>query len=298
MPHGRPSPPSSPASAGRWISHARRALAHTLLAALAACGSQASEPEATAEEVAPLLSEIEQAFAPVSESSTSDVKDRALASRRATLERLRSRSPDLGRAAWKRFQEIEPANEELRIALLDVASHSVPRDVEDELVRMATTYGPQYSLRLRTHAVRFLADTAPPRALELLTPLVREPQRAATYPPQEALLESWILASRKLGRLDERVLSEIAIGIQQPADARYRAIEELGRSTSPVAKDALELVLVESGSDGYLRRKAAQAVIDAWPREEACKLLERVADRELDPGFLLFLADMLQKHCP
>ncbi|MCC6406515.1 MAG: hypothetical protein IT453_05080 [Planctomycetes bacterium] len=277
--------------------HARRALAHTSLLLFAACGGTASEAP-PAPDAAPLVREIEEAFAPVSDSTTSDVKDRALALRRATLERLRGGSPELGRAAWKRFQEVEKTNEELRIALLDVASHTAPDDVKRELARMVSTYGPEFTLRIRTHAVRFLAETAPKEAVELLTPLVREPQRATTYPPQETLLDCWIVASRKLGNLDERLLADVAIGIQQPADARYRAIEELGRVASPVTRDALELVLTESGSDGYLRRKAAQAVIDGLPRADACALLERIADREVDQVFLVFLADMLQKNCP
>ncbi|MBI5432735.1 MAG: hypothetical protein HZA52_07895 [Planctomycetes bacterium] len=277
--------------------HARRALAHTSLLLLAACGSRASDAP-PAPDPAPLVRELEEAFAPVSDSTTSDVKDRALTLRRTTLERLRGGSPELGRAAWKRFQEVEKTNEELRVALLDVASHSAPDDVKRELARMVGTYGPEFTLRLRTHAVRFLAEVAPKEAVELLTPLVREPQRATTYPPQETLLECWIDASRKVGSLDERLLADVAIGIRQPADARYRAIEELGRVASPVTRDALELVLTESGSDGYLRRKAAQAVIDGLPRAEACALLERIADREVDQVFLVFLADMLQKNCP
>lgn len=298
-----------PTATDRLFPHVRRALAHARgwlavlallpgLLTLGACGDAAPDARAAQEDVAPLLAEIEAAFAPVSPSSTSDVQDRALERKRTTLERLRQRSPELGRAAWKRFGEIDPKDEELRIALLDVACHSAPDVVEDELVRMVTTYGPQYSLRLRTHAVRFLSETAPARAVELLAPLLREPQRAMTYPPQETLVDCWIVASRKQGALDDRLLAEVAIGLTQPADARYRAIEELSRVHTPVAVDALKLVLTESGSDGYVRRKAAQAVIDGLPREEACALLAAVADREVDQVFLVFLADMLEKHCP
>lgn len=299
----------SSSSPKRPFPHVCRALAHVrhvwrlgalapALLALAACGDAGTDTRAAAEDVAPLVAEIEAAFEPVPPASTSDVQDRALNLRRTTLERLRARSPELGRAAWKRFGEIDPQNEELRIALLDVACHSAPEVVETELVRMVTTYGPQYSLRLRTHAVRFLAETAPARAVEILAPLLREPQRAMTYPPQETLVDCWIVAARKQGALDDRLLAEVAIGLEQPADARYRAIEELGRVHTPVAVDALRLVLTESGSDGYVRRKAAQAVVDGLPRDEACALLAAVADREVDQMFLVFLADMLEKHCP
>jgi hypothetical protein len=170
-------------------------------------------------------------------------------------------------------------------------------DLKD-LVRMVSTYGPEFSLRLRTHAVRFLAESCPQAAVELLTPLLRAPARAITYPPQETLLDCWIVASRKTGALDERLLAEIAVALEQPADARYRAIGELSRVSSPIATNALRTVLTESGSDGYLRRKAAQAVFDGLPRAEACKLLEEIADHELDQTFLQFLADMLQKNCP
>ncbi|MCE9593368.1 MAG: hypothetical protein K8S98_04170 [Planctomycetes bacterium] len=280
----------------RRFSHGLRALAHTALLLLAGCDGRASEKPVV--DVAPMLRDLEEAFVPVSDSSTSDVKDRALTLRRNTLERLRAGPPELGRAAWERFQEVAKTDEDLRIALLDVASHCDPATLEEPLAHIVTTYGPDFSLHVRTNAVRLFADVAPQKAYELLTALVREPHRASTYPPQETLLDCWIVAGRKAGTLDERLLADVAIGISQPADARYRAIEELGHSTSPIARDALELILTESGSDGYLRRKAAQAAVDGMPQADACALLERVADHEVDRMFLLFLADMIQKNCP
>lgn len=280
----------------RPFSHGLRALAHTVLLLVAACDRGASDKAVV--DVAPMLRDLEEAFVPVSDSSTSDVKDRALTLRRNTLERLRAGPPELGRAAWARFQEVAKTDEDLRIALLDVASHCDPVTLEEPLAHIVTTYGPDFSLHVRTNAVRLFADIAPQKAYALLTPLVREPQRAMTYPPQETLLDCWIVAGRKAGTLDDRLLADIAIGISQPADARYRAIEELGRVVSPVTLAALKVVLTESGSDGYLRRKAAQALVDGFPRADACALLEHIADHEVDRMFLLFLADMIQKNCP
>ena len=59
----------------------------------------------------------------------------------------------------------------------------------------------------------------------------------------------------------------------------------------------METVLVESGSDGMLRRKAAQAMRTALPRAEMCAILLRVAQLESDPAFIDFLSDMLNKNC-
>jgi len=63
-------------------------------------------------------------------------------------------------------------------------------------------------------------------------------------------------------------------------------------------RKALETVLVETSSDGLLRRKAAQAVYGSLPRADACTILTGVLERESDPSFLYFLDDLVRKTCP
>jgi hypothetical protein len=125
--------------------------------------------------------------------------------------------------------------------------------------------------------------------------LIREPRHSETYPPTERLLRAWIEAARARSGPDAQLLSQVAADLEQAQVVRYLALEELGRTSSAVGRAALEQVLVESGSDGYLRRKAAQALQDTLEPAEACEIFKRVADRETDPAMLLFLADMLDR---
>lgn len=266
----------------------------------AAAGRQSaySGPPWSAEQVEAGLAELAEAYTPVPLTETSDVQERLLGRRRECVARLHAGPPELGAAALARFRATPADAEDLRVALLDVAARTDPVGSAPALAELVRHYGPDYSLRVRANAARFLAVAAPQDALALLEPLIREPRQTTTYPPQEVMLDAWIAAARKLERLDADLLADVATNVRQPPDARYRAIEELGRVGTPRGRAALENVLVESGSDGYLRRKAAQAVVASLPQADACAVLMRVADRETDQAFLLFLADMVEKNCP
>ena len=112
------------------------------------------------------------------------------------------------------------------------------------------------------------------------------------------MLRHWVSAARAVRQPVDTTLATIATELEQPADARYVAVDELAQeSQSLVGRKALEVVLVESGSDGMLRRKAAQAMRTALPRAEMCAILTRVSEHESDPSFIYFLADLLEKNC-
>ncbi len=284
------------------------AIAHAGLVLSPGCSHANPTPDSTVEtteapvvDVTPWMREIEEAFEPVSLSATSDLKDAALARQRKAVEHLHEAPVDVGRAAWKRFGELGADRDDLRVALLDIASHCAPKEMTPRLVKMVEQYDPKLGMRVRANAVHILPDIAPKEAKECLEPLVRTPKHSATLPDQDSLLDAWIRASRKLGELSEldvKLIAAIAVDVEQPADARYRAVAELGRVRSTDGQKALEFVLVESSADGYLRIKAAQAIEDSVPQADACAIFDRVADRESDQNFLRFLADMISRHCP
>jgi histidinol-phosphate/aromatic aminotransferase/cobyric acid decarboxylase-like protein len=113
------------------------------------------------------------------------------------------------------------------------------------------------------------------------------------------MLRHWTLAARAIRHPVDETLARVATDIAQYPDTRYVAVDELAAEReSTLGRRALETVLVESGSDGLLRRKAAQALRTVLPQAELCALLERVGALETDQAFALFLADMLTKNCP
>jgi HEAT repeat protein len=231
----------------------------------------------------------------VSPTATSDHHDAALQRKREVMDRLRSGDRQLGLAALEAFHSDEERSRGLDMALLELAAHCAPEQTLPELEQLVLVYGTD--LGIRTHAAALLGETSPERARELLAPILRQPRGSSTYPPREALLNAWINASTKVDAPMDDLLAEIATNLFQPPEVRYLAIEGLARAPTPLAIQALEEVLVESSSDAYQRRKAAQAIRDGLPQEQACAILERVADRESDEDFILFLADMIEKHC-
>jgi hypothetical protein len=242
------------------------------------------------------IAELVAAFTPPDPASTSDRLDAWYRDQRAVLERLSSGEESLGLEALETYRRSSAEPESVRAALLQVAARTAPETAAPLLEQLILEYDPAVGLGLRTEAVRLLAESAPERAVGLLEPLVRTTAHKRTLPPQEALVRGYAEAARRLSRDPAPALADVAIDLAQPPDARYVAIEELGRSGSLAARKALEVVLVESSADGYVRRKAAQALQGSLPKEELCPILLRVADRETDPIFLVFLADMIEKN--
>ena len=293
-----PSPEQS-RGAQTLFAHTTRAAPHRiallgacLVGILIACGA---EPEARSTASTADLDELYEAWIPVPLTETSDHQDAALKRKREVMERLRSGDRQLGLAALEAFNSDVERARDLDMALLEVAAHCAPEETLPDLEQLVLVFGAD--LGIRTQAAALLGETSPERARELLEPILSQPRGSSTYPPREALLSAWINASRKIDAPMDVLLVEIATSLFQPPEVRYLAIETLTTVPTPLAIRALEEVLVESSSDAYQRRKAAQAIRDGLPKEQACAILERVAERESDEDFILFLADMLEKHC-
>ncbi len=277
-----------------------------LVAGAAACDG-GGQPHASPEPVqaAPTgheqadLAELLRVSAPLDPTLTSDRQDAWLSEHRRVLARLRSEGgPVLGRLALEAFDDASAERDDgVRTALLDVAAHTHPELSAPRLVAMIESYDSKLGLRLRTEAVRLLAETRPEIALELLGTLVTDERPGVTRPSQEALIRGWAVAARRLEIRDTSVPADVAINLFQPAAARYAAIGILGELGGQRAVKTLEEVLAEITSDGMVRRKAAQALEQCATKDVLCPLLEQLASHESDPNFISFLAQMLDRNC-
>jgi hypothetical protein len=179
--------------------------------------------------------------------------------------------------------------------LLPDAAPAAPLDSRELLHNMVTQYGT--ALDLRTEAVLLYAETSPAQALEVLSPLVVQQRAESTLPPAEFLVAAYVTACEKTGTSPVDALATVATNLFQEGAARVRAVKELGKHGEPRAVQALQAILVESTGDGYLRRMAVQSLLKNLPRESACEVFLRVADKEADLNFLQFLRDVLDKNC-
>jgi len=227
--HPIPAPPPAPL-AGRALSHAAPPVLVLLGLLAPACSGGAEAPPAPEAPAEPApasgaeradLAALLEAFAPLDPTATSDVQDASLARQRALLAHLRATAgPPLGRLALESFDAAPAPPEAVRVALLDVAAHGLGAELAPRLEALITTYDAALGLRIRTEAVRILAETSPARALEFLAPLLREDRPSSTRPPQAALMEGWIRAARAVGGADTRVLADVATNLFQPPEAR------------------------------------------------------------------------------
>lgn len=256
-----------------------------------------AQREAARERLRALLA----AHAPIEATTTNDLHDQWITDqRRVRRELLADVDPVLAEEALAAFDASRGEPATLRAALLELAATGLPERVRPRLEELILTYDAEEGYGLRGLAVGVYAATSPAAAVELLEPLVLETRHKVTLPPQEDLVRGWLQAADAIELDPDRVqavLAEVTTGIFQPDSARHVAIEELGRRPGERGRLALEEVLVESSSNGYLRRKAAQALRDSLSPEDLCPILERVADKESDTNFLLFLADMLERSC-
>ncbi len=297
--------------------HARTVLPLLVLAGLLGCGdgSEPGGPRAAASSAAApqdvtaareRLERLVELFQPPDPLATSNRHDQQLADQRRFREEV-AKQPDeaFGRLALERFRSEPEDAQVLRVELLRAAAHGLPGDeASDLLEHIVLTYDAETGYGVRGQAVGIWADVAPADLTEVLRPILAERRHRRTLPPDEELLRAWVRSARAVGRPGaeiEEVLAEIAVNIYQDDATRHLAIAELAESPDGLgaaARRALEEVLVESSRNGYLRRKSAQAISEALPADEACRILSRVADRESDENFLLFLADMIDSLCP
>ena len=275
--------------------HTLSAIALAFVLALLLVGGVGCGPTEAGSDGKVELAELFTAYEPVSPTATSDKQDAAFHRRQEVLERLRHGSQALGRAALEEFHADPKRAPELRHALLDIAAHCAPDETTPLLEQLFREFGPP--IDLRTNATLLLGECAPEHAMELFPPILRDPKLPRTYPDRERVLEAYLLAAKKTGAQADELLAELATALFQAPSVRYLAVEALAKYPTQHSLSALEEVLVESGSDGLLRRKAAQAIRDGFPRDVGCATLERVADRESNVEFLQFLANMLEQHC-
>lgn len=287
----------------------QRALAHARLGALAlftalAAGSVVSCDGGgdAAGSVSPvraqaLIAEFREALKPVDVTTTSDVQDRAFHRATKLREELSRAGRAVGLAALAAFKEQPDAALDQQWPLLEVAAANCPEETEPLLVALITTYDGERGQGLATQAVRILGDSSPKAAIALFEPMLRAPQEHKTKPAQEALVLGWVAAAKKLGLKEAKVLCDVVVDIRQPPDARYAAVNQLPKFADERAAAALREVLLEASSDGMLRRKAAQALVEVAPRKLACEVLQHVSEHESDEHFLVFLGSMLDKHC-
>lgn len=268
-----------------------------LLLFLAACGgAQAADPEQIRLDVDHLLA----ACAPLPVGALPDEVGHAKLRRLELLERLRTGPPALGLACQEALLlAADPANPELsrnaRFALLDVFAHtSQPAQATAELERLFSTYGEE--LHMRRHAATLLATIAPQRAIEVLEPVLRQPQPDMTWPSQELMLEAYVDACARAGADAVGLLTDVATGILYETATRHLAVERLGDRVDVRARQALEHVMRQSSGNSYMRLKSAQALRTAAP-DDCCEIYEDVLSREVMPTFATALQDLIETYC-
>jgi len=257
-----------------------------------AAGSSVSSADAEAQ-----IREFVAALKPVDPTTTSDVQDKAFHRATEMREKLSKAGRAVGLEALRAYQANPKATLDEQWPLLEVAAMNCPKELEPLLIQLITTYDGERGMGLATQSVRILGESSPQAAIELFEPMLRSPWENKTRPPQEALVDGWARAAKRLGLKDAKVLCDVLVDIRQPADARYIAVNKVGEIGGPRAKAALREVFLEDTSDGHLRRKAAQALVLVAPRKEFCELMQHASEHDADPNFLTFLGSMLDKYC-
>jgi len=257
-------------------------------------GEQGATGAESAAELAVL--DLITAVTPASALATPGEKNAWFTRREETLLRMRSGGKAVGSAALRAFHRHSKDLLEIRIGLLDVAAHATPEETTPLLVELVETYGPD--LGLRAAASRFLAVTDPERARVLIEGVLMGTTPRRTWPPLEQLFAAWLKAVETLGLDPVPVAARVATDFEMEPAARHAALRALGRFPSPVGQSALDAVMTESIGNDYARRIAAQSLRATMPVAELCPRLRQALEREADPRFQVFLADMIEVDCP
>lgn len=254
----------------------------------------AGEIPAGSREVRRRILDLITALTPLPATTSAGEQNAWFPRRKETLEQLRAAGPEVGREALRVYLESDQRIEEVRGGLLDVAAHGVPEETRKILVDLIEQFGPP--LGLRTEACMILARTSPETACSVLAAILREERPRVTYPPQERMLNAWDHAARSLGIDRAELLCDLATDLRKDPDARTKAAKFLGEFESPVGRQALEVLLVESTGNHYLRRIAAQSLQKTIPAPELVAMLQEVLAKESDPNFAQFLASMIERN--
>lgn len=282
--------------------HTIRALPNTaarlllaLCAALSAACGGSGMAQAPADGPQARVLDLVEALTPLDETFTGDVKDAWFQNTVEKKAALKILPPEYGREALRYLREVGDEAIGVEVGLLEVAAHSDPEGTAPYLEELIFEYG--YPMHQRAEAVTLLAEIRPERAMELFDPHLREARHHRTYPDAEFFVRGYIDAARARRADPTDLLVDVATNLWHQDAARHFAVGELGNHPSEYARQALEITLTESTGNGYLRRKAAQALRDSLPRETACQIFANVANKEADRNMLAFLIDMINENC-
>lgn len=226
---------------------------------------------------------------------TSDLHDQWFHRTRTMLGKLMEEEESVGHAALHAFTGDVSDGTVTRRALLMIGTRCSPQAAAPLLRELMLNYG--YRLDDRAEATLLLAEAAPETYLADAAPYLQRRERPTkTMPPDEFLMRGWIVACERSGNSPVEMCADVSTNLAMEPMARYIAAEELGRHPhSRLARQALETCLIESTGDGYLRRKAAQAIQASYSAEDACALFQDVLSKEADINFAGFLYDVVQR---
>ena len=248
------------------------------------------------EEARQRISGMMEQLTPLDPTLTSDYLDRHFIANQKLVRELCEGPQEVGLAALQAYAAYDGPDVGIRRALLEVAAHSAPEDARALLVHLTLEYG--YPLSDRTECARLLALTAPETYLEIAREFVtRKTRLSRTMPPDEFLVRAWVTACRQLGRSPVEEMSDVVMNLLMEDAARHYAAEVLGDYSDARGLRALEMAMIESSGNAYLRRKAAQSLAKAMPRETACDLFYRTLELESNLNFAAFLRSMIEYHC-
>ena len=257
--------------------------------------SEPSEPTAKKSEVGKDIRDLVAALTPLAADAPPVELNQWHLTRKRLLERVRAMGPEWGTEALRVYHDRPNTYPEVRSGLLDAAAHTHPEGTTELLVELVTEFGED--LHIRTKACGYLAIAAPERAVEVLEPLIVDPPSGRTYPPRERMLTAWNDAASKVGLDRAPLLSAVATDSTNEMDLRHMATRYLGSFESRQGRQALELLMVESGGNTYIRRIATQSLVKTVPKEALCELVRGILDREADISFQVFLDNVLQENC-
>ena len=242
-----------------------------------------------------MIGDMVAAFTPPEESVVSAVKDDWLRRRRQIMARMKKGDEQLGGLLIQAFRTGKEYIIPVRSGLIEAAAYANPKAATPILVELIQNYGED--IGLRTDACRFIGETAPEKAIEVLGGILFSTERSSTMPNEEAMLSGWLEGHRKLGQAPGIQLANIATDIQRDHSTRHLAIRALGEYPSKISFSALDEVIHESSGNSYMRILAAQSMVAIGEPEQYCPIFALVYDRESDINFQIFLADMIEVHC-
>lgn len=236
-----------------------------------------------------------EALTPMDETWTSDVKDAWFHNTVEIVGELKGAGPEVGEEALRYLREEGHEAIGVEVGLLTVAAFADPEGTQPYLEELIFEYG--HTIHRRAEAVLLLSEIAPHRAVELFDPHLRDPRQHKTYPDAEFFVRGYISAANRIHHDSVDLLADVTTNIWHQDAARHFAVRELGNHRSEIGRQALQITLIESTGNGYLRRLAAQALVKSLPRETACQIFGTVANKEADQNFLQFLIDVITENC-